>query len=70
MREASIQQLNEPHVFSEPIAITLEPIEAFYEAEEYHQDYAARNPDQPYIVYVAQPKVEKLRENFAERLKR
>ena len=68
--EAYIKQLNEARVFSEPIATTLEPLEAFYEAEEYHQDYAARNPDQPYIVYVAQPKVEKLRENFAERLKR
>src|SRR5919109_4722673 len=60
--EAYIKQLNEARVFSEPIATTLEPLEAFYEAEEYHQDYAARNPDQPYIVYVAQPKVEKLRE--------
>ncbi len=39
------------------------------DAEDYHQDYAARNPDQLYIVYVAQPKVEKLRENFADRLK-
>ena len=68
--EAYIKQLNEARVFSEPSATTLEPLEAFYEAEEYHQDYAARNPDQPYIVYVAQPKVEKLRENFAERLKR
>ena len=68
--EAYIKQLNEARVFSEPIATTLEPLEAFYEAEEYHQDYAARNPDEPYIVYVAQPKVEKLRENFAERLKR
>ena len=68
--EAYIKQLNDARVFSEPIATTLEPLEAFYEAEEYHQDYAARNPDQPYIVYVAQPKVEKLRENFAERLKR
>jgi len=68
--EGYIKQLNEARVFSEPIATTLEPLEAFYEAEEYHQDYAARNPDQPYIVYVAQPKVEKLRENFAERLKR
>jgi peptide-methionine (S)-S-oxide reductase len=68
--EAYIKQLNEARVFSEPIATTLEPLETFYEAEEYHQDYAARNPDQPYIVYVAQPKVEKLRENFAERLKR
>jgi len=68
--EAYIKQLNEARVFSEPIATSLEPLETFYEAEEYHQDYAARNPGQPYIVYVAQPKVEKLRENFAERLKR
>jgi peptide-methionine (S)-S-oxide reductase len=67
--EAYIRQLNEARVFRSPIATTLEPLEAFYVAEEYHQDYAARNPNQPYIVYVAQPKVEKLRENFAERLK-
>ena len=67
--EAYIQQLNDARVFNDAIATTLEPLEAFYEAEEYHQDYAARNPNQPYIVYVAQPKVDKLRENFAERLK-
>jgi peptide-methionine (S)-S-oxide reductase len=67
--EAYIRQLNEVGVFRSPIVTTLEPLEAFYVAEEYHQDYAARNPNQPYIVYVAQPKVEKLRKNFAERLK-
>jgi peptide-methionine (S)-S-oxide reductase len=67
--EAYIRQLNEARVFRGPIVTTLEPLEAFYVAEEYHQDYAARNPHQPYIVYIAQPKVEKLRENFAERLK-
>src|SRR6059036_1887686 len=67
--DAYIRQLNEAGVFRSPIVTTLEPLEAFYVAEEYHQDYAARNPDQPYIVYVAQPKVDKLRENFAERLK-
>ena len=67
--EAYIRQLNEARVFTDPIVTTLEPLEAFHPAEEYHQDYAARNPDQPYIVYVAQPKVDKLRENFAERLK-
>src|SRR5207247_696364 len=67
--EAYIRQLNEARIFHDPIVTTLEPLEAFYVAEEYHQDYAARNPDQPYIVYVAQPKVDKLRENFAERLK-
>ena len=68
--EAYIRQLNEAGVFHDPIATTLEPLKAFFVAEDYHQDYAARNPDQPYIAYVAQPKVEALRENFAERLKK
>jgi peptide-methionine (S)-S-oxide reductase len=68
--DAYIRQLNEARVFHTPIVTTLEPLREFYAAEEYHQDYAARNPNQPYIAYVAQPKVEKLRENFAERLKR
>jgi len=44
-------------------------LEAFYAAEAYHQDYAARNPAQPYIAYVAAPKVEKLREYFGDRVK-
>ena len=67
--ESYIRQLNDEHVFHDPIVTTLEPLDTFYVAEEYHQDYAARNPNQPYIVYVAQPKVDKLRENFADRLK-
>src|SRR5215471_10451428 len=67
--EAYIRQLNDARVFDEPIVTTLEPLKEFYVAEEYHQDYAARNPMQPYVAYVAQPKVEKLRKNFADRLK-
>ena len=67
--EAYIRQLNEARIFASPIATTLEPLEKFYVAEDYHQDYAARNPGQPYVAYVAQPKVDKLRENFAEKLK-
>jgi peptide-methionine (S)-S-oxide reductase len=67
--EAYIKQLNEARVFSDPIVTTLEPLQAFYVGEDYHQDYAERNPNQPYIAYVAQPKVDKLRENFADRLK-
>jgi len=67
--EAYIRQLNESRVFHDPIVTTLELLAAFYVAEDYHQDYAARNPNQPYIAYVAQPKVEKLRENFSDRLK-
>jgi peptide-methionine (S)-S-oxide reductase len=68
--EAYIRQLNDARVFNSPIVTTLEPLTAFYVAEDYHQNYAALNPGQPYIVYVAQPKVDKLRENFADRLKR
>jgi peptide-methionine (S)-S-oxide reductase len=67
--ETYIRQLNDARVFTQPIVTTLEPWETFYVAEEYHQDYAARNPDQPYIAYIAQPKVEKLRKNFKDRLK-
>jgi peptide-methionine (S)-S-oxide reductase len=68
--EAYIRQLNDARVFNNPIVTTLEPLKAFYVAEDYHQNYAALNPGQPYIAYVAQPKVEKLRENFGDRLKK
>jgi peptide-methionine (S)-S-oxide reductase len=67
--EAYIRQLDQARVFPDPIVTTLEPLEAFYEAEPYHQNYAARNPDQPYIAVVAAPKVEKLRSKLPEKLK-
>ena len=67
--EAYIRQLDQSRVFSSPIATTLEPLEEFYEAETYHQDYAARNPGQPYIMFSAAPKVEKLKKNFGGELK-
>jgi peptide-methionine (S)-S-oxide reductase len=58
---AYIDQLNKAHVFDRPIVTEVVPLEAFYQAETYHQDYAARNPLNPYIVINAQPKVRKLR---------
>ena len=64
-----IHQLNEARVFRRPIATTLEPLNGFYNAEDYHQDYAARNPNQPYIACVAMPKVEKVRKYYPEKLK-
>ena len=67
--EAYIRQLNEAGVFNGPIVTTLEPLAQFFVAEAYHQNYAALNPGQPYIVYVSQPKVEKLRTYFGDRLK-
>jgi peptide-methionine (S)-S-oxide reductase len=68
--EAYIEQLDRAGVLRGPIVTELQPLEAFYEAEAYHQGYAARNPAQPYIAAVAMPKVRKLREHFPERLKR
>jgi len=66
--EAYIQQLTAGGVFKRPIVTRLEPLAAFYDAEAYHQDYAAKHPDQPYIAFTAAPKVEKVRTYFAERV--
>jgi peptide-methionine (S)-S-oxide reductase len=67
--ESYIDQLNKAHVFDRPIVTEVVPLEAFFEAETYHQDYAARNPLNPYIVVNAQPKVRKLRSYQASRQK-
>ncbi|CAN5547156.1 peptide-methionine (R)-S-oxide reductase MsrB [soil metagenome] len=64
-----IQQLKEVGAFTRRIATTLEPLTEFFEAEPYHQGYAAANPKQPYIAFVSTPKVEKLRQYFPEKLK-
>lgn len=68
--EAYIRQLDQTGLFDAPIVTQVEPLEKFYEAEAYHQDYAARNPRQPYVAYTAAPKVEKLRKTYPDRLKR
>ena len=67
--EAYIRQLNEAGAYDSPIVTQVVPLEAYYEAEAYHQDYAARHPMQPYVLFTAAPKVSKLRKNFADRLK-
>ena len=51
-------------MFGRRVVTTIEPLEAFYEAEPYHQDYAARNEDAPYVAAVARPKVEMARRYF------
>jgi peptide-methionine (S)-S-oxide reductase len=68
--EAYIRQLDAARVFSSPIVTTLEPLEQFFEAEDYHQNFVARNPAQPYVAAVAVPKVRKLEKAFAGRLKK
>jgi len=68
--EAYIRQLNGAKVFSSPIVTTLEPLERFFEAEDYHQNFVARNPAQPYVAAVAAPKVKKLEKAFGDKLKK
>ena len=67
--EAYIKQLDEAKVFTAPIATEVVPLDAFYDAERYHQNYAEQHPEQSYIAFVAQPKVEKLKKDFGARLK-
>jgi len=62
--QAYIDQLNKAHVFSRPIVTQVAPFEHFYAAEEYHQNYLARHPDQPYIVFNDLPKVQRLQQQF------
>lgn len=68
--EAYMAQIEEAGVFREPLATRLEPLEEFFEAEEYHQGYAARNPSAPYIAFNALPKLKKLHAHFGDRLKK
>lgn len=68
--EAYIAQLEAAGAFASPIVTKVEPLDAFYEAEAYHQDYAARNPTQPYIAFNTAPKLAKLQKQFGQRLKK
>ncbi|BAM02189.1 peptide-methionine (S)-S-oxide reductase MsrA [Phycisphaera mikurensis] len=68
--EAYIQEIDASGVYPDPVATKMEPLNRFYEAEPYHQDYAANNPDNPYVRGVGQPKVDKLEKSFPERLKK
>lgn len=69
LAKAYIAQLDDARVFTAPIVTTLEPLQEFFPAEAYHQDFAARNPAQPYIVGVSMPKVEKVRKLYPDKLK-
>jgi peptide-methionine (S)-S-oxide reductase len=63
--DAYIAQLNAAKVYAKPIVTKVGPLEAFYPAETYHQDYLTLHPSQPYIAYNDLPKVENLKKIFA-----
>jgi len=64
-----IAELTRKKVFPKPIVTEVVPAISFYAAEEYHQDYFNRNPDQPYCQVVISPKVATFRSRFAHKLK-
>jgi len=63
---AYIAQLEQAHVFPAPIVTRIEQGRTFYPAEGYHQDFLARNPDNPYIVAWDQPKIRELQAKFPD----
>jgi len=64
--EAYIAQLDAAKVYGKPIVTKVGPLQGFYPAETYHQDYLTLHPSQPYIAYNDLPKVENLKKLFAE----
>jgi len=68
--EALIDELNSQKIWDNPIITDVSPLEKFYIAEDYHQEYFARNPYQPYCQAVVAPKVSKFRKHFLEMLKK
>jgi peptide-methionine (S)-S-oxide reductase len=63
---AYIAQLDQAKVFPRTIATQVTPLKGFYPAEDYHQDYALHNPDNPYILVCDRPKIEALKQQFPE----
>lgn len=61
--------MTDAKVFDRPIVTTLEPLEGFYPAEGYHQDFVTCNLGNPYVRAVALPKVEKVRIKFKDLVK-
>lgn len=68
--EEYIRMLERSRIFKKPIVTQVVPLEKFYPAEDYHQDFMDRNPNHPYIVYWDVPKVEHLKKAFPEILVR
>lgn len=67
--EAVVKTLENQKVFDDPIVTEIKESGTFYDAEEEHRDYYDSHPNQPYCQYIITPKVSKLREGFASKLK-
>ncbi len=63
---AYVKQLDSARVFAKPIVTQIVPLDAFYRGEEYHQDYAIKNPHNPYIQVCDIPKIASLEQQFPD----
>jgi peptide-methionine (S)-S-oxide reductase len=68
--EAVIKEISDAKIWPNPIVTEVTKFDAFYMAEDYHQEYFANNANQPYCRMVVAPKVAKFRKQFVERLKK
>jgi peptide-methionine (S)-S-oxide reductase len=64
--QAYVDQLTQAKAFSRPIVTQIAPFKGFYRAEDYHQDYAVHNPENPYIMFNDLPKVANLKKQFPD----
>lgn len=67
--EHKIADITAAKLWNHPIVTEVTPIDTFYPAEDYHQEYFARNPNQGYCQFIIAPKVAKFRKHYLERLK-
>lgn len=65
-----IKEITDEGLYDNPIVTEVTPFDKFWTAENYHQEYFANNPNQPYCAAVVAPKVAKFRAKFANRLKK
>jgi peptide-methionine (S)-S-oxide reductase len=67
--EEVMRELQSQGLWDDPVVTELTPLDSFYAAEDHHQEYFRNNPQQPYCQIVVAPKVSKLRQRFAHRLR-
>jgi peptide-methionine (S)-S-oxide reductase len=67
--EEVIKEVSAEGIYDNPIVTEVTPFDKFYAAENYHQEYFANNPNQPYCAAVVAPKVRKFRQKYVSRLK-
>lgn len=69
LAETAKEELNKAGAYNDPVVTEISPASTFYEAEAYHQNYFANNPNQGYCAFVIAPKLDKFRKVFKEKLK-